>query len=86
MALAIISKIRKRRPQHENHLPYVPWRDAFQGDGSGRFGAGVVDLIEDACGKLRIGEALSPIAWEGLFAPKTGIYTTKTFVWFDKYL
>ena len=40
----------------------------------------------NACGKLRIGEALSPVAWEGLFAPKTGIYTTKTFVWFDKYL
>ena len=55
-------------------------------DGSGRFGAGVVDFIEDACGKFRIGEALSPVAWEGLFAPKTGVYTTKTFVWFDKYL
>ena len=54
--------------------------------GADALAAGVVDLIEDACGKLRIGEALSPVAWEGLFAPKTGIYTTKTFVWFDKYL
>lgn len=38
-------KNKKTKAQHENHLPYVPWRDAFQGDGSGRFGAGVVDLI-----------------------------------------
>lgn len=58
----------------------------FKGMDLDALAPGLVDLIEDACGKLRIGEALSPIAWEGLSAPKTGIYTTKTFVWFDKYL
>ena len=38
-------KIRKRRQQHENHLPYVPWRDAFQGMDLDALAPGVVDFI-----------------------------------------